>query len=215
MKDKTKREKRGEIIRQELQKLFPHPKIALDYNTPWELLVAVILSAQCTDKRVNIVTKDLFNKYPTILEYVNADVEEFQEDIRSTGFYRNKTKNILATAKMIHKVFDNNVPRTMSELLTLPGVARKTANVVLSNAFGIVEGIAVDTHVIRLSQKFKLTSEKNPEKIERDLMEVLPKKSWHPFNLRLVQYGRTYSPAKKKNDFDDPISVALLKEDLL
>ncbi|MDA1316793.1 MAG: endonuclease III [bacterium] len=203
------KKKRAEVVVRTLKELFPHPKPALHYSNPWEFLVAVILSAQCTDKRVNIVTKDLFEKYKSIEDYMNASQSEFEQDVRSTGFFRNKTKNILATAKIIHTEYKDDLPRTMEQMLALPGVARKTANVVLGNAFGLVFGIAVDTHVIRLSQLYGLTSEKTPEKIEKDLMELVPKNEWTHFSLRLAEYGRQYCPAKKHDHDHCPLHVAL------
>lgn len=179
-----------------LKKLFPKAKITLRFSNNWELLVAVELSAQCTDKKVNEVTKLLFKKYRTLNDYVKARPRVFEKDIRQTGFFRAKTRNILAAARMVQKLYHRKVPRTMAEILKIPGVARKTANVVLGNAYGVVEGIAVDTHVMRLSQKLGLTSHKDPVKIERDLMELLPKKEWFPFTYRLIEYGRTYCPAR-------------------
>jgi len=179
-----------------LKKLFPNPKIALVYQNNWELLVSVVLSAQCTDKKVNEVTAKLFVKYRKLDDYVKANKRAFEQDIRSTGFYRNKTKNILASAKLIAQKHGGRVPNTMEELLALPGVARKTANIILGNAFGKVEGIAVDTHVIRLSRKFGLTKETNPDKIERDLMVLLPKKEWFTFTYRFIEYGRRYCSAR-------------------
>lgn len=179
-----------------LKKLFPRAEIALHYSNNWELLVAVVLSAQCTDKKVNEVTKVLFKKYRTLYDYVNAVPGEFAADIRPTGFYRVKAKNILASAKKVKQEFGGKVPKTMKEILTLPGIARKSANVILGNAYGVVEGIAVDTHVMRLSQRFGLTKERTPEKIERDLMEIVPKNEWFGFTYRLIEYGRTYCPAR-------------------
>ncbi|HEY4496755.1 MAG TPA: endonuclease III [Candidatus Paceibacterota bacterium] len=196
MKNKNLIKKAGEIIR-ELKKLFPKTRIALNYSNNLELLVAVILSAQCTDKKVNEVTEKLFKKYKTLDDYVKAKPLGFEQDIKSTGFYRNKTKNILAAAKMIKKDFGGRVPKTMAEILKLPGVARKTANIVLHNAYGVIEGIAVDTHVIRLSTRLGLSKHKDPVRIERDLMELIPKKDWAEFNCRLVDYGRAYCKAKK------------------
>ena len=197
----SKRKERAKALLRELKKLFPNPKIALKYKTNWELLVAVILSAQCTDKKVNEVTQNLFKKYKTLNDYVNASasqqaINEFEQDIRSTGFFRNKTKNILATAKIVKKKFKGKVPSTMKELLSLPGVARKTANIVLSDGFGIIEGIAVDTHVKRLTRRFGLTDESDPVKIELDLMELLPRKDWRNFSHQLIFYGRKYCPAR-------------------
>lgn len=184
-------------LNRELKKLFPEAKIELKYKNPLELLVAVILSAQATDKKVNEITDKLFKKYRTLDDYVNADPKEFERDIRQSGFFRSKTKSILGAAKKIKEEYGGKVPKTMEELLALPGVARKTANIVLRNAYGIVEGIAVDTHVSRLAQKFDLTDHKDPVKIERDLMEILPKKDWGDFNHRLVLYGRHICPRRK------------------
>ena len=190
------RKKKAEKIVRELKKLFPRPKIALKYRNNWELLVTVVLSAQCTDKKVNEVTAKLFKKYRKLDDYLSASQREFEQDIRSTGFYRNKTKNILATAKIVKKKYRGRVPNTMEDLLSLPGVARKTANIILGNADGIVEGIAVDTHVKRLSRRFGLTRETDPVKIERDLMAILPKKEWFNFTYRVIEYGRKYCPAR-------------------
>lgn len=191
------RRERALRILKALRKLFPGARIVLKYSNPWELLVAVILSAQCTDKKVNEVTSTLFKKYKTPDDYLKADPQEFEQDIRSTGFYRNKAKNILVAAKMIDEKFGGKVPSTMEEILELPGVARKTANVVLGNAYGILEGIAVDTHVIRLSQKLGLTSHKDAVKIERDLMELFVKKDWFFLTYGLIEYGRHICPARK------------------
>ncbi len=185
-----------EIIKK-LKQLFPEAKIALKYGNHWELMVAVQLSAQCTDKKVNEVTGKLFKKYRTLESYVNADAREFERDIHSTGFYRNKTKNILAAAKMVKEKWGGELPRTMEEMLTIPGVARKTANVVLGNAYGIVEGIAVDTHVKRLAKLLGLTNETDPVKIERDLMAIIPKKEWFDFTYRLIDYGRKFCVARR------------------
>lgn len=192
----AERKKRAAAVVRKLKKLFPKAKIALRFSNNWELLVAVELSAQCTDKKVNEVTKLLFKKYRTLNDYVKARPRVFEKDIRQTGFFRAKTRNILAAARMVQKLYHGKVPRTMAEILKIPGVARKTANVVLGNAYGVVEGIAVDTHVMRLSQKLGLTSHKDPVRIERDLMELLPKKEWFPFTYRLIEYGRTYCPAR-------------------
>lgn len=180
----------------ELKKLFPKAQCALHYGNPWELLVAVVLSAQCTDKKVNEVTEKLFKKYTTLDAYIRAKPNEFEKDIYSTGFYRAKTKNILASAQLVKKKFNGKVPDTMEELLALPGVARKTANIILSNAFGKVEGVAVDTHVMRLARRFHLTKHMNPEKIERDLMALFPQKEWFLLTHRLIEYGRQYCTAK-------------------
>lgn len=208
-------EKKVEVIRKTLYRLFPSIKIALNYSNPLELLISVILAAQCTDKKVNEVTATLFKKYPNLEAYVKANQAEFEKDIHSTGFYRAKAKNVLATCRLIQNTFGGQVPQTMAELITLPGVARKTANVVLSEAFGKHEGIAVDTHVTRLTNKFGITTHTDAEKIEQDLMKLVPQEEWRRFSLSLVQYGRDYSPAHKKDSTDDPISQALQAENLL
>ena len=173
------------------------PRTALRYKNTLEILIATILSAQCTDKRVNLVTKDLFKKYRTAEDYANASPEEFQQEIRSTGFYRNKAKNIINCCKILVETFDSKVPRTMEELVTLPGVARKTSNIVLQAGYGIVEGIAVDTHVTRLSQLLGLTKNKDPVKIERDLMKISPKKEWMNLSHLLVMHGRETCIARR------------------
>lgn len=170
-------------------------------------MVAVQLSAQCTDKKVNEVTATLFNKYPTLDDYVQAKTREFERDIFQTGFYRNKTRNILAAAKMIRTQFGGKLPRTMKEMLTIPGVARKTANVVLGTVYGVVEGIAVDTHVFRLARQWGLSAGKNPKEVEHDLMKLFPKKEWYALTYRIIEYGRKYSPAKKKDHSDEPLAM--------
>ena len=192
-----------------LKKLFPTTGMALRYSNNWELVVAVVLSAQCTDKKVNEVTEKLFKKYRTLDDYADADPKEFEEDIHATGFFRNKTKNILAAANMIRDDFGGKIPRTMEELLLVPGVARKTANIVLGNAYGIVEGIAVDTHVIRLSHLLGLTDHADAVTIERDLMQILPKKEWFAFTYRLIDYGRKYCTARRHNHASCPLSKIL------
>lgn len=204
--DLIKLRKRAAKINTVLKKLFPRAKIALKYGNNWELLVAVELSAQCTDKKVNEVTEKLFKKYKTLDDYIRADKREFEQDIRSTGFYRNKAKNILAAAKMVKKKFGGKVPATMEEILKIPGVARKTANVVLGNAYGVVEGIAVDTHVRRLSRLLGLTKENDPVKIERDLMKIFPKSEWFGITYRLIDYGRKYCPARPHQHDKCPLS---------
>lgn len=188
-----------------LKKLFPHPKIALNYSNNWELFVAVVLSAQCTDKKVNEVIAGLFQKYRKLDDYVRARRSEFEKDIRPTGFYKNKAKSILASAKIIKEKFGGKLPRTMQDMLTLPGIGRKSANVILGNAYGIVEGIAVDTHVRRLAQKLGLSKHSDPDKIEQDLMKLLPKKEWFTITYRLIDYGRKYCPAKDKKHLHCPL----------
>jgi endonuclease-3 len=192
------KERKARIARMErvLKKLYPGAKIALNFSNDWELLVAVELSAQCTDKMVNKVTEKLFKKYKTLNDYCNATQKEFEQDIHATGFFRNKAKNILAAAKLVQKRFGGAIPKTMEEMLTIPGVARKTANVVLSNAHGLAFGIAVDTHIKRFTQRFDLSDYKDPVRIERDLMEILPKREWNTFTYRLINYGREICPAR-------------------
>ncbi len=209
------RKDRARIIIQKLGDLYPHPRIELDYSSPLELLIAVILSAQCTDKKVNEVTTKLFKKYPKLNDYVQAKPSEFEDDIHQTGFYRAKTKNILTTARMIQEKFNGTVPQTMDELMSLSGVARKSANVIMSVAFDNPQGIVVDTHIRRLSNKFKLSDESDPVKIERDLMEVIPQTNWKDFSFSFVLYGRYISTARKVNDESDPISQALVEAKLL
>ncbi len=179
-----------------LRKEYPDAKIALSYRNPLELLVATILSAQCTDERVNKVTVSLFKKYPTVESYARASLPGLEEAIKSAGFFRNKARNIKACCELILEKFGGRIPQTMDELITLPGVARKTANIVLSNAFGIVEGIAVDTHVRRLAYRLGFTTENDPDKIERDLMAVIPKKYWFNFSYVLIDHGRKICKAR-------------------
>ncbi len=181
-----------------LQKKFPQAQIALRYSNPVQLLVAVILSAQCTDKKVNEVTAGLFKKYKTAADFAKADPRMFEQEIRSAGFYRNKAKNIITACRIIQEKFKGKVPNTMPEILTLPGVARKTANVVLGNAYGVVEGIAVDTHMIRLNKKLDFTDETDPKKIEQDLMKIIPRKDWFNYTYLIIEYGRQVCPARHK-----------------
>ena len=199
METKTEFDKKERVLKiiELLEKEYSLAKTALNYINPLEMLVATILSAQCTDKRVNIVTKTLFKKYKTATDYANADLAELEEDVRSTGFYRNKSKNIKNTGRILVEKYDSQVPRTMEELIELPGVARKTANIVLSNAYGIIEGIAVDTHVRRLSQRLGLTENTNPNKIEADLMKIVPKAYWKRINNLLIFHGRNVCMARK------------------
>lgn len=180
-----------------LKNEYPEIKIALHYSNPLELLVATILSAQCTDKQVNAVTKKLFSKYRTLQDFVGISQEELEKEIYSTGFYRNKAKNIIEACKIIASEYNSKVPDTMEELLKLPGVARKTANIVLSGAFGKIEGMAVDTHVKRLSGRLGLTAHTDPEKIEKDLLKIIPKNDWDIFSLLLINHGRTVCSARK------------------
>lgn len=182
-----------------LTRLFPEPACALHYKKPFELLVAVILSAQGTDKRVNEVTKELFKKYRTLDDYINAKPAQFEKDIYSTGFYKAKAKNILAAARAVKNNFGAKIPMAIGEMLTIPGVGRKTANVVLGELYGTAEGIAVDTHVIRLSRLLGLTKHRDAIKIEKDLMKIIPKKNWVRFSHLLILYGREYCGARCKH----------------
>ncbi len=189
-------ERAKEVIRR-LKKAYPDAHCALDHTNAFELLIATILSAQCTDERVNIVTATLFRKYPTPQDFIDVSQADLEKDIHSTGFFRNKAKNIKAACQRIVEVYGGEVPQTMEELLSLGGVARKTANVVLGNAFGIASGVVVDTHVSRLSQRLGLTAEKTPEKIERDLQELVPRRYWVMFPHWLITHGRRVCNARK------------------
>jgi endonuclease-3 len=180
-----------------LKKRWPDARCTLDFKNPLELLVATVLSAQCTDERVNKVTKNLFKKYKTARDYASAKPEELEQDIRSTGFYRNKAKSIRGAAKILREKHEGRVPDTMDELVELPGVARKTANVVLGSAFGKAEGVVVDTHVRRLSKRLALTEHDDPVKIERDLMTLFPRRDWTALGHALVLHGRHVCRARK------------------
>lgn len=184
-------------ILQLLKKHYNNSKTILKYSNPWELLVAIILSAQCTDVTVNKVTETLFRKYKTIKDYANTPAAEFAKDIRPTGFFNNKAKSVTSAAKLIVEKYKGEIPRTMEEMLTIPGVARKTANVFLGNAYGIVEGIAVDTHARRLSQRLGFTKQNDPVKIEQDLMKLFDKKDWFNLTYLLIDHGRKICQAKK------------------
>lgn len=188
-----------------LKKLYPDPHIELNYRTPWQLLVAVQLSAQSTDKNVNKITAKLFKKYRTLDDYVAADPHEFEQDIFSSGFYKNKAKNILAAARMVKDELNGKVPKTIEELLRIPGVARKTATVVLCEAYGVVAGITVDTHVIRFVRRYDLSDCKDAVRIEEDLIQLLPKKEWGTFTHRVIHYGRYLAPARKYDTTKDPL----------
>lgn len=204
---KTKEQKRVQDVITHLKKLFPGAGMMLRYSNNLELLVSVILSAQCTDKKVNEVTEKLFKKYRTLDDYVRADRRVFESDIFSTGFYRAKTKNILATVKIIEEKFGGEVPRTMKEMLMLPGVGRKTASVVLGNAYGVVEGIAVDTHVRRIARILGLTKSNDPVVIERDLIMLVPKKDWLRTTYLFIEYGRKYCKAVRHDHARCPLSA--------
>jgi endonuclease III len=184
-----------DIIRR-LKRAYPNAKCSLNHSNPFELLVATILSAQCTDERVNIVTADLFRKYTKPEDYLKVSPRELEKDIQSTGFFRNKTKSIQGTSKVLTEEYGGQVPDTMEELLELPGVARKTANVVLGNAFGIKAGVVVDTHVTRLSHRLALTQEKTAEKIEQELIPIVPRKDWVIFPHLMIWHGRKICKAR-------------------
>tara|TARA_Y100000310_G_scaffold331424_1_gene404961 strand:- start:1695 stop:2339 length:645 start_codon:yes stop_codon:yes gene_type:complete len=179
-----------------LDKSYPAKKVTLRYKNPLELLIATILAAQCTDVRVNIVTKDLFKKYKKAKDYAKTDLKTLEQEIRSTGFYRNKAKNIKSACQMIIADYNGKVPNTMKDLIKLPGVARKTANIVLSNAYGKAEGIAIDTHAKRVSYRLGFTKHTDPVKIEKDLMGIVPKKVWLYMNHLLVDHGRAICNAR-------------------
>lgn len=191
----TRKEKVKGIIRL-LSKIYPHPKTALQFKNPWQLLVATILSAQATDKTVNTITPGLFKKYKDIKDFAKADTDQLDKDISKINFHSNKAKAIIGAAKIIVEKFGGKVPDNMEDLDLLPGVARKTANVVLSNAFHKNEGIVVDTHVIRLSNKLGLTNQKDPVKIEKDLMKIIPKDKWGNFSNLLINHGRDICSAR-------------------
>ena len=182
-----------------LEKEHPDAKVALHYSNPLELLMATILSAQSTDETINKVTKTLFKKYTKPEDYANADLKELEQDIRSTGFYHNKAKNLQNSAKMLVEKYNSKVPKTMEELVKLPGVARKTANIVLTNAYGVIAGVAVDTHVRRLAKRLGLSDNDDPTKIEKDLMDLVPKDKWMRITDLLIFHGRRVCTAKKPN----------------
>jgi len=194
--DLSDQKKRMRQVIRLLRKQHPGAKCSLNYTNPLELLIATILSAQCTDERVNIVTADLFRKYRTCKDYLNASPADLEHEIHSTGFFRNKTKSIQGACRVIDEKYDGRVPNKMEELLALPGVARKTANVVLGNAFGIASGVVVDTHVARLTQRLGFTTHTQPEKIEQDLIGLVPKKDWVDLPHLLIAHGRKICKAR-------------------
>ena len=193
----SKKQERATEILARLKRMYPKAKCTLDYTNPFELLIATMLSAQSTDARVNIVTKSLFRKYPNPQSFADARQPEMERDVRQTGFFRNKAKAVIAASKAIVERHAGEVPRTMEELTALPGVGRKTANVVLGNAFNIPVGVVVDTHVARVSGRLGLTSHFDPVKIEQDLMKLVPQKEWTVFSHRLIAHGRTICVARK------------------
>ncbi len=203
--DKTKAAERIRKIFPILRKTYPEAKIALKHSNPLELLVSTILSAQCTDVRVNMVTKTLFKKYTSAKDWAKADVKEIESDIKSTGFFRNKAANIKGACTKVIEEFDGKIPGTMDEILTLPGVGRKTANCVLGNAFG-VPGVVCDTHVIRLSRRLGLSPNSDPVKLEFDLAEIVPRKNWLLFSDLLIFHGRSICKARKPDCVNCPIA---------
>jgi endonuclease-3 len=198
-KPKTAAERKARVrhIQKELDKIFPNVTCALHHENAWQLLAATILSAQCTDERVNKVTPGLFQKYPAIEDMARAQQEEVAEEIRSTGFFNNKAKSLIGAAKKITEEFHGEVPKTMEDLLTVPGAARKTANVVLGTAYGIAAGVVVDTHVQRITQRLDLTKNEEPVKIEQDLMKIIEQDRWISFSHQLIHFGRQICVARK------------------
>jgi endonuclease-3 len=196
---------RVNAILQRLDQRYPAVKCALNHNSAWELLVATILSAQCTDVRVNMVTPGLFKKYPTPAHFAALQPEELEDDIRSTGFFRNKSKSVVGAARKLIADFGGEVPRTMEELLTIPGVARKTANVVLGSWFAIPAGVVVDTHVQRIARRLELTKKEDPPKIEQDLMLVIPRTKWIDFSHQIIHHGRALCIARKPRCAECPL----------
>jgi endonuclease-3 len=198
VKPKTAAERQARVtkILAILDKMYPGVTCALHHSNAWELLVATILSAQCTDKRVNMVTPGLFRKYPTVQDFASAKQEELAQDIRTTGFFNNKSKSVIGAARKILSDFRGEVPRNIDQLLTVPGAARKTANVVLGTAFGIASGVVVDTHVQRISRRLDLTKQTDPGKIEKDLMKILPKEEWILFSHQIIHHGRALCTAR-------------------
>lgn len=212
---KTAAERKARIVAilATLDEMFPNVTCALHHNNPWELLVATILSAQCTDERVNKVTPGLFAKYPTIEDFAHVPQEELARDIHSTGFFNNKSKSIIGAAKRILGTFNGEIPQNIDDLLTVPGAARKTANVVLGTAFGITSGIVVDTHVSRISQRLDFTRNTDPVKIERDLMKIVPKDRWILFSHQLIHHGRGFCKARNPQCSPCPINALCYAKD--
>jgi endonuclease III len=202
----AERAARVKQILQTLDRMFPNVTCALHHSNAWELLVATILSAQCTDKRVNEVTPGLFRKYPSIRDFASVPQEELAQDIRSTGFFNNKAKSVIGAARKILDDFGGEIPRNIDQLLTVPGAARKTANVVLGTAFGIASGVVVDTHVQRISRRLDLTKETTPEKIEKDLMKIVPQEKWILFSHQVIHHGRGLCTARNPHCGECPLN---------
>lgn len=207
------RKNRLQKILAELDHLFPQATCALHYGSPWQLLVATILSAQCTDERVNKVTPGLFSKYPTPQDFANVSQNELAQDIRSTGFFNNKARSVIGAARKILADYNGDVPRTMEQLLEVPGAARKTANVVLGTAYGIASGVVVDTHVARISQRLDLTRETDPVKIETDLMKIVPGDRWVLFAHQVIHFGRQICIARKPRCASCPLDPICYAKD--
>ena len=207
-KKRTERKTRAQKLIRKLKTVFPNAKLALKYKTRWQLMVAVQLSAQSTDKKVNEILPGLFKKYKTVKDFAESDLAELQEAISSVLYYKNKGKNIQAAAQKVVTEYSGRLPKTMEEMLTLPGVARKTANVVLGTLFQIYEGIVVDTHMIRFARRFDLSDFKDAVRIERDLMEIIPKKEWYNFSYLVVDYGRLHGNPRGKKELheQDPLT---------
>jgi endonuclease III len=212
-KNAAERKTRSDQIICEFDRLFPSATCALQHESPWQLLVATILSAQCTDERVNKVTPALFEKYPTIQDFANVSQDELAGDIRSTGFFNNKARSIIGAAKKILKDFHGQVPKTMEELLLVPGAARKTANVVLGTAYGIAVGVVVDTHVQRISQRLDLTKNDDPVKIEKDLMKLIPEDRWVLFAHQMIHFGRQICIARRPRCASCPLDSLCYAKD--
>ena len=214
-KPKTAAERQARVtqILATLDKMYPNAACVLEHSSAWELLVATILSAQCTDKRVNMVTPGLFRKYPTIRDFASARQEELAADIRSTGFFNNKAKSVIGAARKILADYGGEVPRDIDQLLTVPGAARKTANVVLGTAFGIASGVVVDTHVQRIARRLDLTKETDPVKIEKDLMKMIPRGKWIVFSHQLIHHGRTLCVARNPKCGDCKLAALCYAKD--
>ena len=212
-KTAAERKERLNRILRELDKIFPAATCALHHQNAWQLLVATILSAQCTDERVNKVTPGLFKKYPTIEDFANVPQEELSNDIRSTGFFNNKSRSVIGAARKLLADFHGEVPRTMEELLTVPGAARKTANVVLGTAYGIASGVVVDTHVHRIANRLDLTRQEDPVKIEKDLVKIVPRDRWILFSHQVIHFGRQICIARKPRCADCPLDPICYAKD--
>jgi endonuclease III len=212
-KTSAERAVRVKAILKELDKLYPRAVCALQHSNAWELLAATILSAQCTDQRVNMVTPDLFRKYPTVRDFASANQAELAQDIRSTGFFNNKAKALIGAARTILTEFGGQVPRTMEEMLRIPGAARKTANVVLGTAYDVTSGVVVDTHVQRIAQRLDLTKQKNPDKIEQDLMKAVPRERWILFSHQVIHHGRRLCVARKPKCAECPLGPLCYAKD--